>query len=118
MIAVYEDSPAYRAGLRKGDKLLSKDKDVEAEDDPTQPLTQISCGQEGTPVTLTVLRHGRQIQMTMNRMNIEDIKESKYRHQWEEVIRELGFPKQGAFIGPDAHNLRPRNQVDFDPDEP
>ncbi|HEY9758015.1 MAG TPA: PDZ domain-containing protein [Oculatellaceae cyanobacterium] len=111
---VYADSPAYKAGLRKGDQLLSKDKDPEAEADPSLPLTAVICGQEGDPVTITVLRHGQEVKLTMNRMNIEDIKEAKYRHQWEELIRELGYPKEGSFIGTDSHNLKRR--IPGDPD--
>jgi C-terminal processing protease CtpA/Prc len=103
--AVYRGSPADKAGLRKGDKLIDIENDEDAKANPSVPIWGVTTGLAGTPVTLTVLRHGHPVAMTLIRMNIEDIEDPKIRQMWEDVIRNLGYPKDGTFIGPNLNNL-------------
>jgi len=102
---VYRDSPAAKAGLRKGDKLLDVADDKDAKADPSIPRWSISCGQEGTTVELTVLRHGQQFKLSMIRWNIEDIKEADKRQLWEDTVRQLGYPKGGTYSGTNMNDL-------------
>jgi hypothetical protein len=106
---VYKDSPAEKAGIRKGDKIIDKpaDNDDAARSDPTQPRQEVTCGRAGTPVDVTVLRNGKPETLTLIRMNIEDIQEPRYRHAWEQVLRQLGYPKEGSFSGTTLKNLKP-----------
>ncbi len=97
---VYPDSPADRAGIRKGDKLIDKDdSDEDAMEHPEIPRWKVSCGQAGTQVEVTVLRHRKSINLTLTRMNIEDIADDDARHEWEKLIAKLGYPKEGEFSG-------------------
>ncbi len=97
---VYPDSPADRAGIRKGDKLIDNDdSDEDAKDHPEIPRWKVSCGQAGTQVEVTVLRHKKTINLTLTRMNIEDIADDDVRHEWEKLIATLGYPKEGEFSG-------------------
>ena len=103
---VYADSPADKAGLKKGDKIISHDDDSSAKDNPTVPLDAVTCGQAGTPVHITALRRGQEVELTMIRMNIEDIKETKYRKQWEQLLRDLGYPQSGTYVGRNLKSLK------------
>ncbi|MDO8506864.1 MAG: S41 family peptidase [Candidatus Limnocylindria bacterium] len=66
IIEVYSGTPAERAGVRKGDKIIK----VNGED-----VTRLTTGEvadrvrgpEGTPVTITFDRQGTPIELTMNR---------------------------------------------------
>jgi len=106
---VYRDSPADKAGLRKGDRLLDIDteEDNKAKSNPSQPRWSIVCGLAGTPCQLTILRHGKQIKLTLIRMNIEDIEEPDKRQEWEDTIRKLGYPQGGTFAGTSMNDLQP-----------
>jgi hypothetical protein len=107
---VYKGSPADEAGIREGDKLVDKEADNEqAREHPTVPQETVTLGQAGTPVHLTVLRHGHPVKLTLLRMNIEDIQQDKYRHQWEQIVHDLGYPKEGTFTGTNLKNLTPGN---------
>ncbi len=97
IVEVYPGSPADKAGIRVGDKIISNDSDEQAKSDPTQPLWSVSCGLVGTPVSVTLLRHNHPITLTLIRMNIEDIQDDKARHSWENIIRNLGHPTEGTF---------------------
>jgi hypothetical protein len=111
---VYRDSPADKAGICEGDRLLiDNHKDEEARANPQQPLWGVRCGQAGTPADITVLRDGHPVTLTLIRMNIEDIKEPSIRFEREQLIRKLGYPKEGTFIGTSLNSLdsnpSPRN---------
>ncbi|HEY9678431.1 MAG TPA: PDZ domain-containing protein [Drouetiella sp.] len=109
---VYKDSPAYLAGIRKGDKLLDvdADQDKEAVEDPTIPRWEVSCGQAGTQVHITLLRHNQPIDVTLTRYNIEDIAEAKYRHEWEQILSQLGNPTEGKYSGIGSDPLKNQPQ--------
>ena len=108
---VYRGSPAEAAGIRRGDKVIDNAPDnAQAIAHPTVEQWTVSFDRAGTPVDVTVLRHGQPVKLTLIRMNIEDIQEDKYRHQWEQIIRELGYPKGGTFSGTSIHNLSPDGQ--------
>ena len=73
VIAPLKDTPAYRAGLKSGDKILKID------DRTTTELTidesiKLIRGEKGTPVTLTILREGeratREIKIIRDIINI------------------------------------------------
>lgn len=106
--AVYKDSPAAKAGIKVGDKIVDNQKDNEfAHANPQVRQVQIRLAQAGAPIDITVLRDGKPEKVTLIRMNIEDIQESKYRKMWENTIRRLGFPKEGNYTGTSLRNLQP-----------
>lgn len=107
---VYKDSPADRAGIRVGDKvLLPIGQEARADHDanPTQELFAVTIKREGDKFNLHVLRDGMEVPLTLVDMNVEDIKESRYRKMWEGIIRELHFPDNGDFLGTTMHNMHP-----------
>jgi hypothetical protein len=104
---VYKDSPAEKAGIRKGDKLIDHENDDEARANPSQPRQEITFDQAGTTTDIIVLHHGQRETLTLTRMNIEDIQEPNIRHEWETIIRRLGSPKGGSFSGTSLKNLKP-----------
>jgi len=109
---VYADSPAEKAGIRLGDKITygARDLAVEAKQRANPYLSRVlvTFAPEGTPLDVTILRHKQPpIKITLIRMNIEDIKEPRIRHEWERMIRNLGFPKEGTYTGSsDSHLSR------------
>lgn len=108
--AVYKDSPAYKAGIRVGDKMIDEIKDNEhARAHPNVKQVQVRLAQAGDPVEVTMLRDGQPTKITLIRMNIADIKESKYRQMWEKTIRTLGYPKEGIFTGTSLYDLAPES---------
>jgi PDZ domain len=113
---VYKDSPADKAGIRKGDKVIDTENDDDSITDPSQPLQAVTCGRAGTPVKVTLLRNGHQEKLTLTRMNIEDIQEPKYRHAWEKVLRQLGYPKEGYFSGTSMSSLKQQQPPQPDQD--
>jgi C-terminal processing protease CtpA/Prc len=96
---VYKDSPADRAGLREGDTIIDNNDqdDDDAKEHPEIPQWKVTCGQAGTDVTVTVLRHNKPVNITLTRMNIEDITNETARHEWEKVLSELGHPTEGEY---------------------
>lgn len=111
--AVYQDSPASKAGIKVGDKIVDNQKDNEfAHANPQVKQVQIRLAQAGAPIDITVLRDGKPEKVTLIRMNIEDIQETKYRKMWENTIRRLGFPKEGSYTGTSMRNLQPDNQTE------
>jgi hypothetical protein len=103
---VYKDSPAEKAGIHRGDKIYDPQNDDEARSDPTQPRHAVTCGRAGTDETIILLKHNQKVPVTLTRMNIEDIQEPEYRHEWEKVLRQLGYPKDGTYSGTSMKNLK------------
>jgi hypothetical protein len=68
-------------------------------------LTQVKFNKVGVPVDVTLLRNGQQVKFTLITRNIEDIKEPKIRHMYERMVRELGHPQDGTFVGTSTHDL-------------
>jgi hypothetical protein len=106
---VYQDSPAYNAGIRVGDQIVAPEKVEDAKfiADPTLSRQKVKCGKAGTPVDVTVLRDGEPVKLTLIRMNIEDIQEPEYRRNWEQILRRLGYPQEGDFSGKSLKDLTP-----------
>jgi hypothetical protein len=105
VITVYPGSPAEKAGIRVGDKIIEDFNPPEANEHPDKPLFAVVCGQAGTPKDVTLLRDGKQVKITLIRMNIEDIQDPKDRHKWEQFVRHLDFPTEGTFLGPSVKSL-------------
>ncbi|HEY9712860.1 MAG TPA: PDZ domain-containing protein, partial [Chroococcales cyanobacterium] len=97
---VYRDSPAEKAGIKKGDRILDHEDDSSHRETPDEPSWCITLGKAGTTAELTLLRHNRKIPITLVRMNVEDIKEDDIRQMWEKYIRDLGNPTTGTFTIP------------------
>lgn len=103
---VYKGSPADKAGICRGDRIIEDDQEPAAAcAHPTVPLWQVKFGQEGSLKNVTILRKDGPVKVTLARMNIEDIEEEHYRQQWERIISELGFPDEGTFVGTSLHSL-------------
>jgi hypothetical protein len=97
--AVYRGSPADLAGIKKGDKLIDPGNDEAAVEHPEIPRWKVTFGQAGSQATITVLRHHKPVQLTLTRMNIEDIADDDERHEWEQIVAKLGNPESGSFEG-------------------
>jgi hypothetical protein len=104
--AVYKNSPAAKAGLKVGETIIQDASDNEAKTDPTVPLWSVSLAKEGDPVNVMIVRHGHKESLTILRYNIEDIEEPAIRAEWEKIVRDLGFPKQGTFNGRSMNSLK------------
>jgi carboxyl-terminal processing protease len=77
VIAPIEDTPAYRAGIQAGDKILK------INDEPTKGLSLIECvrrlrGDKGTKVTITIIREGftqmEDVTIVRDIINIQSVK--------------------------------------------
>ena len=67
---VFESSPAEEAGLKAGDILYKVDERELQDEDLTEIVTWIK-GEEGTEVTLGVIRDGKELELTATRRKIE-----------------------------------------------
>ena len=67
---VFENSPAEEAGLKAGDILYKVDERELQDEDLTEIVTWIK-GEEGTEVTLGVIRDGKELELTATRRKIE-----------------------------------------------
>lgn len=67
---VYKDSPAEEAGLKEGDVLYKVDNREITDEDLSEVVTWIK-GEEGTAVTLYVMRDGEEVELTAVRRMIE-----------------------------------------------
>lgn len=68
VVQVYEDGPAYEAGMKAGDLIIRVDgKTPESLDDAVSKMK----GKEGTDVTITVDRDGTEIDLKMTRKEID-----------------------------------------------
>jgi hypothetical protein len=105
---VYRGSPADEAGIKKGDKLVDYAPDNDqAKANPTVPQWQVTLAKAGSPMVITLLRHKEPVKVTLVRMNIEDIQDEGPRRQWEKIVSDLGYPKQGTFTGTSLKTLAP-----------
>lgn len=80
ILRVYPDSPAEAAGLRAGDRIVAVDgKTISGADGRTYnaAVTMIR-GEDGTQVVLTLVRDGRQMDVTVNRGDV-NISYASYR---------------------------------------
>jgi len=69
----YENGPAYKAGIRSGDVLVSVNGDDVTKDDLSEVVSKIK-GEKGTEVTLQVIRDGKKdepLSFTMKRDDVE-----------------------------------------------
>mgnify|MGYP004512478035 FL=1 len=74
IVEPYEDAPAYKAGIRKGDRVIKVDgKDIMDMD--LSAAVAIIKGDRGTKVTLTVIRDGQTMDISIKRdaVNIKTV---------------------------------------------
>ena len=74
IVEPYEDAPAYKAGIRKGDRVIKVDgKDIMDMD--LSAAVAIIKGDSGTKVTLTVIRDGQTMDISIKRdaVNIKTV---------------------------------------------
>lgn len=78
IITPIEDTPAWKAGLKPGDKVVKIDKDI-TRDMPLNQAVKKLRGNPGTKVTLTVLREDEmrihEFTMTRELIHIQDVKD-------------------------------------------
>ena len=70
VISTFADSPAAEGGLLEGD-IINKVDDMEVTGMDLSQVVSYIKGEEGTQVTLTVLRDGRELEVTLARRSIE-----------------------------------------------
>ncbi len=71
VIAPYEDSPAYEAGIQPGDILTAVDGVEYGGDSLNEAVNSIKSGEEGTSVNITILRNGAEtINLDVERRDI------------------------------------------------
>ncbi len=69
VIAPFEDTPAYKAGIKPKDKIVKVD-GVKYKADEMEMAIKAMKGEPGTKVTLTILRDGKEFDVAMNREQI------------------------------------------------
>lgn len=74
VIGVFKDSPAEKAGMQVGDKIISID-DKDATSITVDQAASYMRGDAGTDVNVTVLRGAKQVSMTLTRaeLNVESV---------------------------------------------
>jgi len=102
--AVYKGSPADQAGIRVGDREIWNEAEEKASSE--RATLMVTFEKTGTSVDVTILRKGKPVTITLVRMNMEDIQEPRYRHDWESMVRRLGFP-EGMYTGTSSSHLTP-----------
>ena len=91
---VYPDSPAERAGLQKGDQILSAD-GILAADYDMEAFSELILGEKGTQVELGILRGEEELTFTLTR---DDITLRSVTHQMTEDG--IGYLRMSQFILP------------------
>lgn len=107
IISVYRGSPAEQAGIRPGDEEVVSAAADKARHDPFHAPLFLNFDRAGTPMDVTIKRHGKLIPLTLIRMNIEDLEDTHARRHLEEMIRRVGY-KTGNYVGT-YHHLKPQN---------
>jgi carboxyl-terminal processing protease len=104
VIAPLKDTPAYRAGIKSGDKIL-KINDVLTSDITVDKAIKLIRGEKGTEVTLTILHVGEQkseeIKIVRDTINIPTL-ETEKRADGIFVIRLFTFSANSANLFRDA----------------
>ena len=100
IVSVFSDSPAEGAGLASGDFIIQVDERKVGDQDLTEVVSWIR-GEEGTPVDLTVLRDGEELQFTVYRANIQIT--SVYFEMMEDNV---GYIRVTAFDGGTGEQFR------------
>lgn len=96
VVRVYPDTPAEAAGLRVGDMILAVDGVAVSAADGSgynDAITRIR-GEDGTDVTLTVLRDGRELDITVTRGNVTVSYGS-----WQILPGDIGYIAISQFTG-------------------
>jgi len=94
VIAVYPGCPAALAGIRPGDVEIQTDNRVLGNFENQRSTWNVTDGEAGTPVDLTVRRGRDLITFHMIRMNIEDIQDERVRRGFERLLEKLGPPNK------------------------
>lgn len=91
IVNVYEDSPAAEAGLKVDDQIVGVD-DITLEEAGYNTLVDTMLGEEGTQVTVHILRDGKAMDITATRkkMDIVSVK-------WEMLEDTVGYIKITEF---------------------
>jgi C-terminal processing protease CtpA/Prc len=97
---VYKGSPAEAAGIQVGDVIIDSQHDDSKIDDPTVPRWAIRLAKAGTTAQVALMRHGKITMLSLTRVNIEDLPDTKMRHLWERIIDNLGHPPDGEYMIP------------------
>lgn len=71
IIAPFEDSPAYEAGIKPGDYILKVDGNDYSADEMDECVSSIKSGKEGTTVNITIERDGEKKDVTVERREIQ-----------------------------------------------
>src|SRR5262249_55428695 len=87
VIKVYPGCPAENEGIRPGDVVLKANDHEFRRLDMQTEFWRIIDGRAGTPVDITVRRHGKEITFHVIRMNIEDVPSDRLRRRFEELLR-------------------------------
>jgi hypothetical protein len=101
VISVYRDGPGARAGIRVGDKMVWH----AANDFPQGEHIAYAFKKVGDLAPVTIVRHDEPIVVNLVCENMEDIKDSHIRKEWEKVARSLGYPKEGVYSGNNDEDL-------------
>lgn len=96
VVQVYEDSPAEAAGLREGDLIVAVDGEPVSAVDGRRYNDAVSRmrGEEGTQVTLTVVRDGQKLELPVTRGSVT----VSYVH-WQLIDGDIGYIRISQFSG-------------------
>ena len=98
VIAPLKDTPAYKAGIKSGDKILKIDK-INASDLNTESAINLIRGEKGTTVALTIFRDGekepREIKIVRDIINVPTL-DTELRKDGIFVIKLYSFSANSA----------------------
>ncbi|MBP6883916.1 MAG: S41 family peptidase [Candidatus Pacebacteria bacterium] len=104
VISPLKDTPAYKAGLKSGDKVLKID-DTTTNDMSIEEAIKLIRGEKGTPVRLTILREGekgpREIKIIRDTINVPTL-DTEMRPDGIFVIKLYSFSANSANLFRDA----------------